>query len=359
VEELLTKTEIRVPLECSAALSQPDLDIENIDTLLPYLRSHRLIQDDAVDARVLKGGVSNRTVLVVDRNRPFVVKQALSKLRTAADWFSDPRRIHTEALGLRWLQKLAPEGAITPLLFEDREQHVIAMAAVPEPHDNWKTLLLGGHLQSSHVQQFAQLLAAIHRNSSQDPKLADVFADRSFFDTLRLEPYYRYSAEQVPAAGPFLHALIEDTWNTRVALVHGDYSPKNILVREGRLVLLDHEVVHFGDPTFDVGFALTHLLSKAHHLEHIRMEFAQAAQNFSAQYLEGIRQTGWSSSAEPRAVRHTLGCLLARVAGRSPLEYLAENKRRKQSAIAVELMAQPPQHLPELVSAFIERLNCQ
>jgi 5-methylthioribose kinase len=357
VGELLTK-EILVLSEAASALSPGTLDIENIDTLVPYLRSHRLIQDAPVQARVLKGGVSNRTVLVVDRDRAFVVKQALSKLRTAADWFSDPRRIHTEALGLRCLAKLAPKGAITPLLFEDRDQHVIAMAAVPEPHDNWKTLLLGGHLESDHVKQFAELLAAIHRNSSQQPMLADVFADRSFFDTLRLEPYYRYSAEQVPEAGQFLHSLIEDTWNTRVALVHGDYSPKNILVREGRLVLLDHEVVHFGDPAFDVGFALTHFLSKAHHLQHLRVRFGEAAQSFVAHYLEGVRETPWGGSAETRAVRHTLGCLLARVAGRSPLEYLTEDERRKQSAVVLQLMQQPPERLPELISAFIERLIC-
>ena len=344
--------------EAASALSPGTLDIENIDTLVPYLRSHRLIEDAPVETRVLKGGVSNRTVLVVDRDCAFVVKQALSKLRTAADWFSDPRRIHTEALGLRYLEKLAPKGAITPLLFEDRDQHVIAMTAVPEPHDNWKTLLLNGHLQSSHVEQFAELLAAIHRNSSEDPKLADLFADRSFFDTLRLEPYYRYSAEQVPEAGPFLHKLIEDTWNTRVALVHGDYSPKNILVREGRLILLDHEVVHYGDPAFDVGFALTHFLSKAHHLRHMTLQFGDAAQSFVARYLEGVRERPWASGAESRAVRHTLGCLLARVAGRSPLEYLTDSERRKQSAVALELMGQAPQHLPELVSAFIERLIC-
>jgi fructosamine-3-kinase len=341
------------------ASSQQDLDIENINMLVPYLRRHQLIQDEPVEARVLKGGVSNRTVLVSDGSRSFVVKQALSKLRTTAEWFSDPRRIHTEALGLKWLEKLAPEGTITPLLFEDRDQDVIAMAAVPQPHENWKTLLLAGHLQSSHVRQFADLLAAIHTNSSQYPELADVFADRTFFDTLRLEPYYRYSAEQVPAAGEFLKALIDDSWNTRVALVHGDYSPKNILVRQGRLVLLDHEVVHFGDPAFDVGFALTHLLSKAHHLQHMRAEFAHAAQSFAVHYLTGIRNAPWAASAEQRATRHTLGCLLARVAGRSPLEYLADNERRKQRTVVLELMAQTPRHLPDLVSAFIERLNCQ
>jgi len=342
------------------ASSHENLDIENPAALMPYLRSHHLINDARhASMRVLKGGVSNRTVLVIDRSRSFVLKQALSKLRTAADWFSDPRRIHTEALGLQWLEKLAPEGSITPLLFEDGDQHVIAMAAVPEPHENWKTLLLNEDLDFAHVEQFGELLASIHRNSSRQAAiLAELFSDRSFFDALRLEPYYRYSAEQIPESAQFLHALVEDTWNTRVALVHGDYSPKNILVREGRLILLDHEVIHFGDPAFDIGFALTHLLSKAHHLPHSQAHFRNAAQLFWERYFNNVQDTPWRTTVEPRAVRHTLGCLLARVAGRSPLEYLTESERTKQKAIVLQLMMQPPQYVSDLISAFHGSLNC-
>jgi 5-methylthioribose kinase len=103
---------------------------------------------------------------------------------------------------------------------------------------------------------------------------------------------------------------------------------------------------------------LTHFLSKAHHLQHLRVRFGEAAQSFVAHYLEGVRETPWGGSAETRAVRHTLGCLLARVAGRSPLEYLTEDERRKQSAVVLQLMQQPPERLPELISAFIERLIC-
>lgn len=337
------------------------LDIENPDELLLYLRSKQLVGENApVSVRILKGGVSNRTVLVIDGNRRFVVKQALSKLRTAADWFSEPHRIHTEALGLQWLKMLAPEGAITSLLYEDRSQHVIAMEAVPEPHYNWKTLLLNGELRLDHIEQFALLLSAIHKNSSaRAGEIAAVFNDRTFFDTLRLEPYYKYSAQQLPQAGQFLHSLIEDTWSTRVALVHGDYSPKNVLIHNGKLILLDHEVVHFGDPAFDIGFGLTHLLSKAHHLSKHRAEFLQSAQMFVGRYLTDLKQAPWIRAAEPRAVRHTLGCLLARVAGRSPLEYLTQSERETQAAIVLEMMKRPPDRLPDLICQFGENLNCR
>ena len=124
--------------------------------------------------------------------------------------------------------------------------------------------------------------------------------------------------------------------------------PKNVLVREGRLILLDHEVVHYGDPAFDIGFALTHFLSKAHHLSHMTLQLGEAAHTFVAQYLEGVRETPWASGAESRAVRHTLGCLLARVAASSPLEYLTDSERRKQSAVVLELMGQPRNVCPSL-----------
>ncbi|MGH9695178.1 MAG: phosphotransferase family protein, partial [Bryobacteraceae bacterium] len=297
-------------------------------------------------------------MLVGCAKRTFVVKQALSRLRVAVDWCCDPNRIHTEAMGLRWLEQLAPSGTITPLIFEDQEQNVIAMAAVPEPHENWKVLLFNGEVNLNCVEQFANLLARIHRKSSEQAReLAAVFQDRSFFEALRLEPYYRYSAKQVPGLNRFFSDLIQDTLDNCVALVHGDYSPKNILVHNDRLILLDHEVIHFGDPAFDVGFSLTHLLSKATHFETWRLEFLHAARVYVKEYLSGVAMLSWRASAERRAVRHTLGCLIARVVGRSPLEYLTEAERRLQRDAVVALTGRPPSCLADLISEFSDKLN--
>lgn len=336
------------------------MDIENPGALLAYLRDRTIISEsDNPEFRRLEGGVSNRTVLVHSSScRPFVVKQALPKLRVAVDWYSDPARIHNEALGLKWLEKLAPAGTITPLLFEDPEQHIVGMSAVPEPHQNWKTLLLNGDLCFRHIEQFAILLGTIHLKSfEQRDTIARVFADRTFFETLRIEPYYRFSAEQVPEASHFLEELIEDTLRCRLALVHGDFSPKNILVYQDRLVLLDHEVIHFGDPAFDVGFSLTHLLSKAHHVRHRRAEFLNAAHVYARRYLDCIRSFKWCHEVESRAVRHTLACLLARAVGRSPLEYLTPAERNAQCSITRALITRVASNVPELIDVFSEKLR--
>jgi aminoglycoside phosphotransferase (APT) family kinase protein len=355
------------------------LNIEQPDALIAYLReTGRIRPDEQPIIHILAGGVSNRTVWV---ERPggeaWVLKQALAKLRVSVDWFSSPERVHREALGLAWLAQLAPPGTITPLIFEDHSQHLLAMQAVPQPHDNWKTLLLAGRLESDHIAQFGRLLGDIHRHAyERREEIAPVFADRSFFESLRLEPYYGYTATQVPQAADFLHRLIEETHACPLTLVHGDYSPKNILVYQGRLILLDHEVIHWGDPAFDLGFSLTHLLSKAHHLPQHRAAFAETARRYWQVYTETIGDTfshpllhpsihpaaaqGYSGckpeDLEARAVRHTLACLLARVAGRSPLEYLNEAARTRQRQAVLALLPSPPATIPQLVSEFVVHL---
>lgn len=336
-------------------MTAAELDIEQPGALVAWLQTHGLIGPaETPEIRVLAGGVSNRTVLVERKSgEAWVVKQALAKLRVQVDWFSSPERIHREALGLRWLARIAPPGTITPLVFEDNEAHLLGMAAVPQPHENWKTLLLRGDLDMDHIAQFARLLGTIHRTSSdRRAEIAPLFADRGFFESLRLEPYYEYTASQVAESAAFYRSLLAETRAISDTLVHGDYSPKNVLVHENHLILLDHEVIHFGDPGFDLGFSLTHLLSKAHHLPEWRDAFRAAAIFYWDIYRETVTPCNWEHSLESRTVRHTLGCLLARVAGRSPLEYLSAEERIVQREAVLRLMANPPETVGDLTNAF-------
>lgn len=339
--------------------ASPALDIEEPVTLLIYLRqAGHIAPSEEPTFHRLDGGVSSRTVRVTrSSGEAWVVKQSLARLRVSVEWFSDPRRIHNEAAALRWLRLLAPPGTVPNLVFEDQTQHLFAMQAVPQPHTNWKTLLLGGGLAEKHVLAFGRLLATIHRRSAE--RLAEIapdFKDNSFFESLRVEPYYRYTASQVPAAASFLNALIGETLAQRLSLVHGDYSPKNVLVFEDRLILLDHEVAHVGDPAFDLGFSLTHLLSKAHHLPSQRASFGYAARAYWSAYAQELGGVPWRAELEARAVRHALGCLLARVAGRSPLEYLDAGERDRQKAAVLALMPDLPLTVAGLTQRFLEQL---
>jgi len=336
------------------------VDIENSSDLLRYLReSERIGKEETPTFRTLRGGVSNKTVLL---QRPdgarWVLKQALPKLRVQADWFSDPARIRVEANALRYLPLVAPENTIPKLLFEDPEQHLLAMEAIPEPHENWKERLLKGRLDRDFISQFGRLLTSIHRGSYElGQELFTRFEDRAFFETLRLEPYYQFTGERVPEAASFLHEVIAANRTHCVTLAHGDYSPKNILIYQDRLILLDHEVVHVGDPAFDLGFSLTHLLSKGHHLKEHRSAFLAAAIEYWETYKSETKSAAWFSGVETRAVNNTIACLLARTSGRSPLEYLSEDERQKQKEATLYLIKHCPVAVPALVEEFGRRIE--
>ena len=322
------------------------MDIEQREELLAWLRERgSLGPGEQAGIRTLAGGVSNRTVLVeFERREAWVLKQALPKLRVPVDWFCSPERITREAMGMRWLESVAPPGSITPLILVDSDEHLLAMRAVPQPHENWKAMLLAGRVEPDHVEQFARLLASIHTAREGIPP---EFEDRTYFEALRLEPYYAYTAQMTPEAAPFLERLMEDTRATRRSVVHGDYSPKNILVYQGRLVLLDHEVIHTGDPGFDIGFSMAHLLSKARHVGGSRNELAQAALQYWRVYADA------AAPDEERCIRHTLGCLLARVAGRSQLEYLSAEEKRAQRDAVCRVMPAPPHSVARLVEEIV------
>ncbi|MBS1852348.1 MAG: aminoglycoside phosphotransferase family protein [Acidobacteria bacterium] len=337
-----------------------ELDIENFDDLRQYMMQQGHVhQGERIVLHKLAGGVSNRTVLVSWPDRHgWVLKQALAKLRVAVDWFSDPERIAVEAKALRWLNHAAPPGSTPGFVFEDTSRHILAMQAIPEGHENWKSLLLAGEIVPDHFEQFGVLLGAIHRQSTEHAaQLAEEFADTRYFESLRLEPYYLYTAQQVPDAAGFLRALASETLRHKDCLVHGDFSPKNTLLYQDKLILLDYEVMHFGDPAFDVGFAMAHFLSKAHHLPRHHDQVAAGAERFLAVYRRQVAALAWAGELEPRMVRHSLGCSLARVAGKSTLEYLSREEMERQRHALLPLLANPPATVDGLIGQFLQNIR--
>jgi thiamine kinase-like enzyme len=232
------------------------------------------------------------------------------------------------------------------------------MEAVAQPHQNWKERLLGGKIDQPFFEDFAKLLGSIHRESFRlRHELAPVFAGKHFFETLRLEPYYEQSATIVRPAASFLKDLVAWTLSRSDTLVHGDFSPKNVLVHNERLILLDHEVLHFGDPAFDIGFSLTHFLSKAVHLPQKRQALVRAAQIYWRRYLDEVREMPWFAHLDFRAAQHTLASLLSRVCGRSPLEYLNEEERFLQRRVVVEMIEENFSSVEQVITGFAEKIE--
>ena len=281
-------------------------------------------------ARLLGGGVSNVVLLAESPARRLVFKQALGQLRVEEVWLADRVRIHREAASMRALAPLLPPGAVPHVVFEDRDNFIYAMEAAPLEAEDWKTRLLRGERDPRIARAAAQILVALAEKTADGPRWREEFGDQHCFEQLRLDPYYRFTASR---HSDLRNAFEEATALARrpLAMVHGDFSPKNLLVSpDGAVTLIDFEVIHFGDPAFDAAFLLNHLLLKG----------AREMGLVCARELAGF---------ETAAVIRHLGCLhLARVDGKSPAEYLSKTRRAEVRAAARDMIAHPPKSIEEI-----------
>ncbi|MDX1948022.1 MAG: phosphotransferase [Pirellulaceae bacterium] len=330
----------------------------------------RVAAEETAEVRELVGGVSNLALLVElpDRGERFVLKQARGKLRVRDDWQCSIERIWREVQTLRTCGELldansqsASTGppcsfAVPRILWEDRENYAYAMTAAPHGHRTWKEILLAGETEPSQPIAAACgiLLATLHGRSWNDPAVATRLADRSFFDALRLDPYYRQIARVHPDLAAPIERLIASVWEHRLCLVHGDFSPKNLLVWPGHALLIDFEVGHFGDPAFDLGFFLTHLALKSIWAGERGGEYRALAADFWRAYrdqLASLVSPTESTDLEERTVLNLAGCLLARVDGKSPVDYLAPPQQAHVRALAREWICNPPTRLTDALAA--------
>jgi len=314
----------------------------DVDNLEEYLRSTgRIAPGVPIRIELLGGGVSNAVFRVEpEKGDPFVIKQARERLRTEAPWFSQIERIWRETAVMSTIRPLLPTGAIPRMLFEDRENYLFAMEAVDPRHVVWKQELLTGRVRPEVAVRLAEYLAAIHRGTYGDSRCEEDFADREIFVELRVDPFYRYIARVHPELRPPIEVLIDEMWRTRVCLVHADFSPKNVLlvdIGQGspQITLVDFETGHYGDPAFDLGFFLSHLVLKAIDAQNGPEQFLKLAETFWQKYQAEVATLASdpafaAAALERRTVAHLAGCALARVDGTSPVDYLPRNEQRER-----------------------------
>lgn len=336
------------------------------DNLIDYLRdTGRLSPAIAArsSAEVLSGGVSNVVMRVsVPDGDDFVVKQSRAQLRTQAAWFSQPERIWRERDVLDVLQRVTPPGLVPQLLFEDRNNFLFAMEAIPREHIVWKSSLLNGDADISIGRRLGETLATIHASTANDLDLRERLGDRTIFDELRLDPFYRFVAERQPELRPALERLIGETLATATCLVLGDFSPKNILLvpsdsssngERPRLVLVDFETGHFGDPAFDLGFFLSHLLLKT--IKHARR--ADLYFDMVREFWLAYRGTGLQPAREQHVVLHLAACMLARVDGKSTVDYLTSEAQSFVREVTRDWLLSPPDRVDSAFADLRRRLK--
>ncbi len=336
------------------------------DNTIEYLlATGRVAPDDGVAVRELSGGVSNVVLRVdVEGRAPIVVKQCRERLRVAVEWRARLDRIWVEHATLGVLADILPEGTVPGVLFDDRAEYLFAMTCAPEDATTWKSLLMEGRADAAIASKLGTLLGTIHADAPRHPALKSTLADTSLFDELRVDPYYRTTARARPEAADRIDALIAamtDLPEDRRTLVLGDFSPKNILVHGGGLVLLDFECAHAGDPAFDLGFFLSHLALKRIHkgLQDPADESRYRAllDAFWTAYLGRVEdRLGPRDELTRRAIEHTAACLLARVDGKSPVEYLDDRGRDVARRSALDLFASRPETWEGLLAALDQAL---
>jgi 5-methylthioribose kinase len=305
----------------------------------------------------LTGGVASDIWKVQTPDRVFVVKKALPQLRVAQLWEAPVSRNASEVDWLVEAGRIVP-GAVPEILASDREAGVFAMSYLdPQDHPVWKQELHAGRADPAFAAEVGRIVAAIHEATAGSAEIARRFANDATFHSIRVEPYLEAPARvHADLAGPLL-ALARETLAAKRALVHGDVSPKNILAGPHGPVILDAECAWYGEPAFDVAFCLNHLLLKCLWTPAANAAFLASFDALAQAYLAGVT---WEAprAVEARVARLLPALFLARVDGKSPVEYItSEAERDRVRRVARPLIATPPQRLSDIRQAWAREIS--
>jgi aminoglycoside phosphotransferase (APT) family kinase protein len=313
-------------------------------------------RDEEPQYQALTGGVSSQIWRVGLRSGTVCVKRALPKLRVEREWLAPIERNHYEFAWLRVVSAIAPH-AVPRLIAHEAEQNLFVMEFLPpESHPLWKTVLRDGRADPAFAAQLGRLLALIHRTTAQNAAIAAEFPTDAILYSLRLEPYLVATALRHPDLASALYRLVETTAASKYVLVHGDVSPKNILVGPQGPVLLDAECAWYGDPAFDLAFCLNHLLLKCLWTPAASADFLRCFDALREAYLEG---GAWEPAdvLEARAAALLPALFLARVDGKSPVEYLTPADQDRVRRVARRLIPAGPERLETVRKAWAKELE--
>ena len=297
----------------------------------------------------LPGGVASDIRVVPGSDGPEVVKRALAKLKVEADWFSSPERSSTEVAAIAAFGELIGPAAVPTVVWSRPDDNSFAMRLVDPRLRNWKQDLLGGRIDLATARRAGELIGQVHARSADRDDLQRRFAETDFFTELRIDPFFRAVGTRSPSFKAAIDDVVAGMADRRTALVHGDYSPKNLLADGSDVVVLDFEVAHWGDPRFDVAFCISHLVLKAHRRGADRVALARAIDAFLAAYA-----AAGPAIDDADLVRIT-GCLtLARFDGSSPVDYLADIDHPAARAMAEVMINHPASSLTAQFAHFAE-----
>ena len=336
------------------------------DRVAPVLIERGVVPDDAdPEVTPLGGGVSNEVFHVAWADDAVVVKQPLANLAVEDDWPADVGRVHNEAAAARVYRRVVDAYEVRDIVvpavrFEDRDEHLIAIDAAPLSAGMWKTDLLAGKVDETVGEVVGSFLGAAHEFAATESGVREAFSNYTPFEQLRLDPYHATVAERHPDVASAVDAEIERIRDTRSTLVHGDYSPKNVLIEDGdnrRVWLLDFEVAHWGDPAFDVAFMLNHLFIKSVYNADRNERYVSTARAFWDAYGD---VTAVDADFEANVVAELGVLALARVDGKSPVEYVtAETTKDRLRTVAKTVLTTDAATLDSVVEILRSEVEAE
>jgi streptomycin 6-kinase len=326
------------------------------EPILEFLRAAGLVRAGELPAaEPLTGGVSSDIWKVQLAGSAICVKRALARLKVRQVWEAPVGRNRFERLWMETAASIVP--GIAPKVIASSESGIFAMEYLdPGTHPLWKAELAAGRASPAFAARTGDALVRIHAGTASRSDIAARFATDESFLAIRLEPYLLATARVHAALAPRLEALAATTAGNRLALVHGDVSPKNILCGPEGPVLLDAECAWYGDPAFDVAFCLNHLLLKCLWVPKAKERFLKCFDAFADAYLAGV---AWevADEVEARAAALLPGLLLARVDGKSPVEYLNDERDKdKVREVAADLLRHPVSRLSQVRDHWLSSL---
>jgi aminoglycoside phosphotransferase (APT) family kinase protein len=305
----------------------------------------------------LTGGVSSDIVRVDLKRGPVCIKRALPKLKVEADWQAPVERSHWEIEWMKVAAGVEPD-AVPQILGEDPQDGMFVMSFLPpEQYPVWKAQLRDGTISTDTAREVGRRIAAIHAATAGSLDMAKRFATDHIFHPIRLEPYLSATAQRHPSLADRLQSLVRVTGATKKALVHGDVSPKNILVGPRGPVFLDAECAWYGDPAFDLAFCLNHLLLKCVWRPQWTTRYLKCFDALAQIYLSNV---AWEAAVDIEArTAHLLpGLMLGRVDGKSPVEYITgEKDRQRVRKVAEKFLVRPADSLSTLREAWAGEMD--
>ncbi|HVE56514.1 MAG TPA: aminoglycoside phosphotransferase family protein [Pyrinomonadaceae bacterium] len=297
----------------------------------------------------LSGGVSSDIWRVCLPGQTICVKRALATLKVEADWQAPTERNIYEWEWFKFVHQNFPEIVPHPLAHDNEKQMLAMEFLAPEDFKVWKTALLNGEADAEFAGKVGTFLGKIHAKSAFNQEIAATFSTDKLFYALRIEPYLLATAEKHASVAPKIREIAEKTLSAKIALVHGDVSPKNILIGRENPVFLDAETAWFGDPAFDPAFCLNHFLLKKAFLPQFASGYEDCFKAFAEGYLS---QVNWEprEEIEARTARLLPILHLARIDGKSPVEYIRDEKLKNQiRQSALNLILNPKARLSEII----------